>query len=848
MGRLFKSFKTRIIISITGIVLLSLIINDKILYDKSRMYISQAVEENARNLMNSVNQMIKGEYYNMIHHEDTVLSFKRTELQDNSDIAYSILNRYYQMSLQGELSEKEAKEAALTSLEHLRYAQGTGYFWIHTADSKAPRMLMHPLRPELNGTIVDSDEFKTMKSSNENIFSASVKLIQKEGKGYFQYTWTDNNNNLVPKVAFVKHFPPWNWVYATGLTLADLNKHLKEGRARHLNDLNEIMINQKIGQSGYFFIFNEVKEIIVHPLLAGITDETVYEGLDPQAAMVLLDKIKIQADSGSPYFDYLWDKPGDPGNFIYNKRVYFTYYEPLQWYICASIYTEELEEKSYKLRTSIRKNFIVFTVLTVLLSAIVTRSLISPLKNLIKSISDTDSDGLPQKPLKETSTTEVNVLSRTINRMINTIDRSRTALKTQRDFSMGIINGSPYIICGLSLQGNTIFINPAGEKISGFTIEEITGKKWWEITCAPEDVKKLSLLKKMIYEKDVHNFEMPLTCKDKSKRSILWSTLSKRDMHNNVLEFVIFGDDITERKKNLEDLKVRTEELATANRMLREHQNNLETTVKERTRELQESLDNLKETQDQLIHSEKMASLGELIAGVAHEINTPLGTCITAISHSEYIIDEFFSKFTQGILTREDFEFFMKQSIESCTLISENLSQASSLIQNFKQVAVDQTSEKMRDFAIYEYTNEILSSLHPVFTKAGCEVIVKCRQEFIVHSYPGSLSQIINHLIMNSLEHGVKNRKDGLITIEIIKNNNEVCIIFSDNGRGIPEDILSRIYDPFFTTRRGMGFRGLGLNIVYNLIKQSLKGSIAYTPSKKQGACFTITFPCKLLV
>lgn len=256
--------------------------------------------------------------------------------------------------------------------------------------------------------------------------------------------------------------------------------------------------------------------------------------------------------------------------------------------------------------------------------------------------------------------------------------------------------------------------------------------------------------------------------------------------------------------------------------------------------------DILKKQQKQLVESEKMSSLGGLVAGVAHEINTPVGIGVTTASSMESKAKKFSELYKTGKVSRADFEKFIENMVSSSSLLLSNLHRAAELIQSFKQVAVDQSSEQPRQFSLKEYIDEVLASLAPKIKKTQHQVNVTCQQDFTINSIPGALSQITTNLIMNSLQHGFENIEKGLITIDIKKEKSNAHLIYQDNGCGMSEENLKKIFEPFFTTKRGQGGSGLGMHIVYNLASQTLNGSINCTSTMDKGTTFDLIFPCNL--
>ncbi len=269
----------------------------------------------------------------------------------------------------------------------------------------------------------------------------------------------------------------------------------------------------------------------------------------------------------------------------------------------------------------------------------------------------------------------------------------------------------------------------------------------------------------------------------------------------------------------------------------------IQAVVRDLTEKKQAEMD-LQNTQTRLMESEKLAALGALVAGIAHEVNNPLGISVTAASHLEMKVQEFYGKYTEDQLTKSDFEIFLNLAQESSRMILTNLRRASEHIISLIPVAVDQASTEHRLFNLREYLGEILMSLQPELKKTDHEIEIDCPEDLEIDSFPGAFAQIITNLIMNSIIHGFSGIQKGLILITLTTDGSAVHINYSDNGVGIPVADLRRVFQPFFTTRRSKGGSGIGLHIVYTLVTRDLNGRISCESTKDQGTTFKILLPC----
>ena len=269
----------------------------------------------------------------------------------------------------------------------------------------------------------------------------------------------------------------------------------------------------------------------------------------------------------------------------------------------------------------------------------------------------------------------------------------------------------------------------------------------------------------------------------------------------------------------------------------------LERRVGERTQELSEALAQLTTAQAELVRKEKMSALGSLVAGVAHELNTPVGNSLTVASTLQEHVKSFTSDLEKGI-TRSRLTAFLTAVSEGSDILMHSLHRAAELVASFKQVAVDQASVNRRVFQLDAAVAEILLTLGPSIRKAQQAVHSTVPAGIAMDSYPGPLAQILTNLIVNALLHAFDGRENGVITLNVRRlNDAHIELTVSDNGCGIPDANLVRVFDPFFTTKFGQGGSGLGLNIVYNLVTDMMGGELKVDSPPGQGACFTIRLP-----
>jgi PAS domain S-box-containing protein len=349
-------------------------------------------------------------------------------------------------------------------------------------------------------------------------------------------------------------------------------------------------------------------------------------------------------------------------------------------------------------------------------------------------------------------------------------------------------------------------------EVKPFFKKHLLSDEWYEHYLLALEHKKTERFKININkqnEKQVLNFSLVPVLNDDGEVELVLGSIS------NITEMVLALEKISE--------------------LTTKENERLEELVVQRTKDLEA-------TMKELANKEKLASLGGLVSGVAHEINTPLGVAVTTASYIQKINEENMKQMDAGKMSKSNFTRFIHNLNDSIGILNTNLYRASELIKSFKMIAVNQSHETLERFNFKQYVNATVLSLKHEWKHGGHEVKLDMDEALMITSYPGAYSQILTNLIMNSIIHGFKDLEHRTILVKAELKDQHLILDYSDNGKGISEERIEKIFEPFYTSKRGQGGTGLGLSVVYNLVTR-MKGSIKCESTLDEGTRFIIQIP-----
>ena len=408
-----------IIFSVLGIVFISLLASTILLVSGAKSRLLALNEGGVKSLLEALKKNVGIQYKSILYYKKNAYFQRKRNLRDNIDIVYGLIKRLHQEYLYGRASLWVAQHRVIDFVKKVRYGGKVGYFWINDIRRPYPRMVVHPTIPGLDGRILNSPKFNCALGKGENLFKAFVDVCLKSGAGYVDYLWPKPSANGLtkeqPKISYVRLFKPWGWVVGSGVYVDDIERDVDEKIKAAIKEFNALVLKDRIGPDGYYFIFNGKNRFLVHPTLAGTDGNSL---INPRTGKKLLEEFKkVVADGGSS-MEYLWDKPAFQGKYVFEKKAYITYFKPLDWYIVCSIYKDNYSARE----RSFVAHMILLTgiafIIAVILSLLISDRILKPLSRVMKIIQKTDEDGVPVTVLPEQGAEEIVALSSVINKTV----------------------------------------------------------------------------------------------------------------------------------------------------------------------------------------------------------------------------------------------------------------------------------------------------------------------------------------------------------------------------------------------------------------------------------------------
>jgi PAS domain S-box-containing protein len=438
----------------------------------------------------------------------------------------------------------------------------------------------------------------------------------------------------------------------------------------------------------------------------------------------------------------------------------------------------------------------------------------------------------------QSSMAEIHALNVHLEQKVHELAQQESATRTNEGKVLQLLNASPLPITVASFtNGVYVDVNPAWERFFQYHRNDVIGKTSVDLGFWKDLRQRQGWIDTFSAEGRVSGYEVTFLMRNGTPRVLLLS--SERFFYGDEDCVLTMSVDVTERK-HLES------ELQSLN-------TDLEARVAERThaldqanRELLATMDTLTRTQDELINSEKLASLGSLVAGVAHELNTPLGNAMVSASTMASDIEAMENNLVAGNLKKSVFETFIRRVKEGTQLTLRSVERSVSLITSFKQVAVDQDSERRRTFDLAQTLHEVLDTLRPGIKLRPLKLEVDFCDAVAMDSFPGPLGQVVMNVVTNAVNHAFDGMQAGVIRVSAVRQSDSlVRVSIEDNGAGIPPEDLGHIFDPFFTTKLGSGGSGLGLSISHRITSKVLGGNITVHSVVGGGTRFDLVLPLK---
>lgn len=766
----------------------------------------------SENMLNAMMVSVENNYQSIQYHKEAITEERKDQLKNIITTAHSNVEKMYDLSQKGIISEEQAKKLAIEQLNALRYQDGVGYIWINDTTRNFPQMIMHPTLPELNGTELNSPEFNCALGKNENLFRAFVDVTAKTGEGFVDYLWPKplptGLSQKQPKLSYVKRFEPWGWILGTGLYIDDIEEEVTRKIEAVKQDLQKSLEQLAYSESSYGFIFNSDFELIAHPLYQ---DYEIKDITNPATGNPVLADIKKVADEGNGKLSYIWDKPSYKGQFRFEKSAYVVHFKELDWYIATSFYKEDIEKPIIEMRWQTMTFSLIFIVISLLLSLYIGYNLTWPFKKIMK-LSEQGIKGDYSTRLAVDRRDEFGQLASNLNEFMEDLDLSHTELKKSEQRFRILFEKSTY--ARLIMRDHQIIdCNTAAVKLLGFPdknslIEHSPIEFSPEVQ--PDNIRSSEKYKEIFKQLEQQSwtlFEWEHIRQDGTHFIAEIQLTIVEDGENKLIHARV--RDLTE-EKNTKAKKQKAEE--------------------------------------QLIQMQKMETVGTLAGGFAHDFNNILNGIVGTLSLLRYTLNE------EGSIPPEELD-------EGLTIMEQSGNRAEVMVKQLLTLSRKQTFN-FEEIDINTAVKNVVK-----LAKGSLDKSVQIDTQYfnspaLIKADSAQIEQVILNFCVNGAHAMTLMRESdekwgGTLTIAIteIEATSEFCKIHteahkgeywclsvSDTGIGMDKSTIAKIFTPFFTTKgKGVG-TGLGLAMVYNIIREH-DGFVYVYSEVDKGSSFDVYLP-----
>ncbi|OPZ61067.1 MAG: Blue-light-activated protein [Deltaproteobacteria bacterium ADurb.Bin510] len=790
------SLRQTILLAIVLIVLLTALSILGFVHFQTTRTILRTEDEHVRNLFATVNLNLETEYQSLLYHEDNALRQRQNELKNLDGFALTIMEGYYRASQAGSLGEAEAQRRALEELRRLRYDGGTGYFWVNDMSTPIPKVLMHPTIPEIENTYPNDPLFYQALPNGRHLLLALTEIGRDRGAGYLRYSWPKPTATGVnpgqPKLSYVVRFRGWDWIIGCGVYIDDIEAEKARRKAAIVTELRNALSRVRIGKSGYLFIFDGNKNVIIHPSLAGRNANGL---LDPASGRPIFDELIRTAARPGQRLEYLWDKPGHEGDFRFRKLAYVSHFKPLDWYVGATVYMDEIEQPARNLSRKIFLLSLGCCLMAIILAQILARYLALPLIKLTSAARAIEEQGLKAASIPVSGTRETRHLGLILNRMTRSLTEASASLKENEEKLKTLIENASAAIL-LLREGRFVDCNQYCADMLGREKQTIIGLTPAEISPPSQPDGQNSHTKALEHIRlamagEPQFFEWRY---EKTDGSLCESeiSLNRVDLKDGPHLLAVMRD-VTERKRLEEENK--SSEL-------------------------------------RLRQAQKMEAIGTLAGGIAHDFNNIL---TGILGYGELALDE------------------INNPQEAQSHLHEMLTAAERARNLVRQILtfsrrVESEVSAVEPHLIAKEALKLLRASIP----STIDINMDIEPAGTVMADPSQLHQIIMNLCTNAY---AAMKTGGTLAVAVkaceiapedrvhgLTPGHYVRITVNDTGSGMDHETMQHIFEPFFTTKAKGEGTGLGLATVHGIVK-SLKGEITVYSVPGEGTSFHVYLP-----